>query len=49
MSKLACRVLRGGSLGRDSWVLRTSFRIRYVPVVRYGLDGFRLVVVRRSP
>ena len=42
------RVLRGGSFDDDSWVLRTSFRIRYLPESRNRVYGFRLVVRRKQ-
>jgi formylglycine-generating enzyme required for sulfatase activity len=42
------RVLRGGSYYYLTVCLRTTFRIRYVPMLRNGLDGFRVVVVRRK-
>ena len=40
------RGLRGGSLGRDSECLRTTFRRWGKPEDRYGVGGFRIVVVR---
>jgi formylglycine-generating enzyme required for sulfatase activity len=42
------RVLRGGSDFDVSWLLRSAYRRRYVPVNRGGNVGFRLVVKRRK-
>jgi formylglycine-generating enzyme required for sulfatase activity len=37
------RALRGGSFNDVTWILSSSFRNGYVPEVRYGEYGFRLV------
>ena len=39
--------LRGGSYF-DSWFLRTTFRFRYVPEIRFMYNGFRLVLPSRT-
>ena len=35
------RALRGGSWSSGPWVVRVSYRCRYVPSIRYGNIGFR--------
>jgi formylglycine-generating enzyme required for sulfatase activity len=42
------RGLRGGSYDADSWFLRSTFRSRRVPVLRFRYYGFRIVVIRRK-
>jgi hypothetical protein len=42
------RVLRGGFYYVDTWDLRTTNRIRDVPVVRYRNIGFRIVIRRKQ-
>lgn len=46
---MSYRVLRGGSYVDDARDLRTSFRFRLGPEVRYWYRGFRIVVRRRKP
>jgi formylglycine-generating enzyme required for sulfatase activity len=43
------RVLRGGSSGDDSWLLRAAFRYRVEPDIRYVDIGFRCVREVVSP
>ena len=42
------RVLLGGSYDADFWFLRSTFRSRRVPVLRFRYYGFRIVVTRRK-
>ena len=43
------RVIGGGSYYNDSWVMRTTLRLRNYPEYPDRYKGFRIVVRKRSP